>query len=284
MAIDKKTLGLIVGAVALTGFCSSLMHEPKPSPAASPQASAAAITTTIKGEFGALGKRVVALRANPDQEARRDPTGKKFDLWENLDAKPALSYAVVKGNPAAWRVVFDGTPCGDVSQLGPELERLASDHLGALAKPWHRVVGGPLDGVFVQSHAESVTSPNTCSIQPGTKAYWDQAGISIPGQPPAPPVEREPLPEAPCVLGFKDRTYVPFFPTAEGFNEWVAAAAGKNNEAAQVAAEANGAFEVDRGTRCNRLDFGTEGLRVRLLSGKHRGKAGWVRYDWVQRE
>lgn len=76
---------------------------------------------------------------------------------------------------------------------------------------------------------------------------------------------------------------VPLFPTEDGFSEWALASARGDTEAAGVAAVANGAVLVARGSRCSMLDVGILGpSKVRVVSGAHQGLAGYVPTEWTR--
>lgn len=89
-----------------------------------------------------------------------------------------------------------------------------------------------------------------------------------------------------CVLEMRDAPSDPLwlFPTEEGFDEFVQAAASGDDEALAVVRRANGGFIVQPGARCTILDYGLMGKsRVRVVSGPHAGKAGYVVSAGIQR-
>lgn len=111
---------------------------------------------------------------------------------------------------------------------------------------------------------------------------------------PTKPVETErapepaPAPEPPkparvgCVLSIPGHTgSVPVLPTEEGFDEYgKAAAQGLDDRSMLTVLVSNGGFLVEKGTPCLAVDSGFISSRVRVLSGPHAGKAGWVPNEW----
>lgn len=71
------------------------------------------------------------------------------------------------------------------------------------------------------------------------------------------------------------------FPTEDGLDEYVRAAAQGDSKAAGVAIRANRAFFVQRNTRCSYLDPGIATSKVRILEGAHEGRAGWLVTEWT---
>lgn len=96
-----------------------------------------------------------------------------------------------------------------------------------------------------------------------------------------PEPKREP---ARCVLGIAGMPAqeVLLFPTEEGLDEFSKAAASGDERAQTIAMSANAGFMVEPGTDCAWLDVGLAQTKVRVLAGKHAGKAGWAPTEWTR--
>jgi hypothetical protein len=87
----------------------------------------------------------------------------------------------------------------------------------------------------------------------------------------------------PCVLSIpKNGSEVTLFPTEEGLREFSEASRGGNDfEMATVMAKHH-AILVHTKTPCERLVTGKGNTHVRVSTGPHAGKTGWVASDWSQ--
>jgi hypothetical protein len=72
------------------------------------------------------------------------------------------------------------------------------------------------------------------------------------------------------------------FPTEEGLDEFSKAARSGDERAQTIAMSENAGFTVDPGTDCTWLDVGIAQTKVRVLAGKHAGKAGWAPTEWTR--
>jgi hypothetical protein len=82
-----------------------------------------------------------------------------------------------------------------------------------------------------------------------------------------------------CALRFRlaPDTRVLVFPTENGLNEYVKAAAAADLDAARAARDADGAMSVDPGTRCSLIErSGSDKAKVQILEGEHRNQIAWT--------
>lgn len=183
MAIDKKKLGYIVGAVALLGFCSSLMREPKASaPATIAQVGAVVeAPKPVRTSVPDLAKQLDAIMRDPTAFASgKDDTGQKTVTYnlKPLDGIGLAYFAGVRGQKKAWRFGLEGMRCDRIDELGIEVVELQRGDGRPLSASWYRIKGGPLEGILVKVFPGE--SAGLCNVMPGTPPYWEHQGEKTP--------------------------------------------------------------------------------------------------------
>jgi hypothetical protein len=96
--------------------------------------------------------------------------------------------------------------------------------------------------------------------------------------------ESQPRKEWVCKITGAD--HIPLFPDEDGVSSGIEAMSSIR-EPGDLARFVNntGAVMVERGTRCSWIDLGVLGpSKVRVLEGRHAGRVGWTRTEWVRVE
>ncbi len=184
MDLDRKKVGYIVGAVALLGFCSSLMRAPMPKQATKPAVAVAAanVATSIqpkprRTELPELAKRLGEIIAAPAQYATNKDVSKETTTYY---LKPFAGFVMpmfiaYRKEPKVWRFGLEYMRCDEIDQLGlevAELERAEAPIGHGYFNAWYEVDGGPLSGCWVKVHSKSVDEPHICTVMPGTPTFW----------------------------------------------------------------------------------------------------------------
>lgn len=72
------------------------------------------------------------------------------------------------------------------------------------------------------------------------------------------------------------------FPTEDGYEEFGKASATKDRQTIDLASISNGAYWVDKGTKCLWRDRGLLTSKVRVVEGPHAGKIAWLDREWSE--
>lgn len=192
MDLDRKKVGYIVGAVALLGFCSSLVRDPKPKQepkqvaVATPEATATHTQPKPRrADLPNLAKQLGDIVAGPAQyTSSKDVSEQTVTYYLKPFAGFVMPMFIAHRNePKVWRFGLEYMRCDEIDQLGlevTELERIEAPIGRGYFNAWYEIDGGPLSGCWVKVHSKSVDEPHICAVMPGTPTFWRARSGDLP--------------------------------------------------------------------------------------------------------